>query len=46
MKKGLSLGVLAFFALGLIFCATAFGADIELAKKSHVEQIRQRGELR
>ena len=46
MKKGLLLGLMSLVALGLIFSATAFGADIELAKKSTVEKILKRGELR
>jgi polar amino acid transport system substrate-binding protein len=46
MKKGMFIGVLVFAIMGFLFSAAAFGADIELAKKSHVEQILQRGELR
>jgi polar amino acid transport system substrate-binding protein len=46
MKKEIVIGVLAFAIIGFLFSATAFGADIELAKKSHVEQILKRGELR
>jgi polar amino acid transport system substrate-binding protein len=46
MKKGMFIGVLVFAITGFLFSAAAFGADIELAKKSHVEQILQRGELR
>jgi polar amino acid transport system substrate-binding protein len=46
MKKGMFIGVLVFAIIGFLFSAAAFGADIELAKKSHVEQILQRGELR
>ena len=46
MKKGMFIGVLVFAIIGLLFSAAVFGADIELAKKSHVEQILQRGELR
>ncbi|MEK6194342.1 MAG: transporter substrate-binding domain-containing protein [Deltaproteobacteria bacterium] len=46
MKKGLLLGLLTIAALGLIFSTAAFGADIELAKKSTVEKILKRGELR
>ncbi len=46
MKKGLLLGLLTIAALGLIFSTAAFGADIELAKKSTVEKILDRGELR
>ena len=45
MKRGL------FTALAIVaavtFCmGTAFGADIELSKKSHIQQILERGELR
>jgi polar amino acid transport system substrate-binding protein len=46
MKKGLLLGLLTIAALGLIFSTAAFGADINLAKKSTVEKILKRGELR
>ena len=46
MKKGLLLGLMTIAALGLIFSTAAFGADIELAKKSTVEKILTRGELR
>jgi polar amino acid transport system substrate-binding protein len=45
MKKGL-IGCLALFlAVGFIFAASAFGSDIELAKKSTLEQILNRGQL-
>ncbi len=46
MKKGLLMGLMTLAALGLIFSTAAFGADIELAKKSTVEKILKRGELR
>ena len=46
MKKGLLMGFFALAVIGLIFSTTAFGADIELAKKSTVEKILKRGELR
>lgn len=46
MKKGLLLGLMTIAALGLIFSTAAFGADIELAKKSTVEKILKSGELR
>ena len=45
MKRGLftALAIVAAVA----FCmGTAFGADIELAKKSHLQKILERGELR
>jgi polar amino acid transport system substrate-binding protein len=35
-----------FLFAGIFFSTTAMSADIELAKKSHVEKILQRGELR
>jgi polar amino acid transport system substrate-binding protein len=46
MKKGVLFGLAALMAFGFVFTAAVFGADIELAKKSHVEQILARGELR
>jgi len=46
MKKGLFFGLVAFLFIGFLFSTTAMGADIELAKKSHIEQILSRGELR
>jgi len=46
MKKALLLGLAALFLSGMIFSASVFGADIELAKKSTVESILKRGELR
>jgi len=46
MKKGLFFGLVAFLFVGFLFSTTAMGADIELAKKSHIEKILQRGELR
>jgi polar amino acid transport system substrate-binding protein len=36
----------ALFAVGFIFSASVFSADIELAKKSTIEKILKRGELR
>jgi polar amino acid transport system substrate-binding protein len=46
MRKGLLIGtaVVAIICFGVF--SSAFGADIELAKKSTVEKILQRGELR
>lgn len=46
MKNGLIIGaaVLAFF--GFCMISPAIGADIDLAKKSHIEKILKRGELR
>jgi polar amino acid transport system substrate-binding protein len=46
MKKRVLFGLAAFLFIGLLFCTTTMGADIELAKKSHVEKILERGELR
>ena len=45
MKKALLLGMVVLFLSGIIFSASVFGADIELAKKSTLEQIIKRGEL-
>ena len=46
MKKVLILSVVALFTIGFIFSTSVFGADIELAKKSTIEKILKRGELR
>ncbi len=46
MKKGLFFGLVALIVAGIFLSATAFAADIELAKKSTLEQIIKRGELR
>jgi polar amino acid transport system substrate-binding protein len=46
MKKGLLFGLAVFLFAGIFFSTTAMSADIELAKKSHVEKILERGELR
>ncbi|MCP4694784.1 MAG: transporter substrate-binding domain-containing protein, partial [Desulfobacterales bacterium] len=47
MKKRLFVSGLAMFAVFcFLFSTTAFGADIELAKKSTIEKILKRGELR
>jgi polar amino acid transport system substrate-binding protein len=46
MKKGLVLGLITLTAIGFLFATSAFGADIDLAKKSTIEQIMKRGELR
>ena len=45
MKKALLLGAAVLFLSGVIFSASVFGADIELAKKSTLEQIINRGQL-
>jgi polar amino acid transport system substrate-binding protein len=46
MKKGLVLGLITLTIIGFLFAASAFSADIDLAKKSTIEQIVKRGELR
>ena len=46
MKKGLVLGLVTLTVFGFLFAVSAFGADIDLAKKSTIEQILKRGELR
>jgi polar amino acid transport system substrate-binding protein len=46
MKKVLVLGLITLTAIGLLFATSALCADIDLAKKSTIEQILKRGELR
>ncbi len=46
MKKGLVLGLITLTAVGFLFVTAAFSGDIDLAKKSTLEQIIKRGELR
>ena len=46
MKKVFVLGLAALFLTGIIFSTSVFGADINLAKKSTIEKILKRGELR
>jgi polar amino acid transport system substrate-binding protein len=46
MKKGLLIGLIVLMVAGFLLATSAFSADINLAKKSHVEQIIARGELR
>ncbi len=46
MKKALLFTFSVCLLAGIFFSTTAFGADIELAKKSHIEKILSRGELR
>ena len=46
MKKNVLIGIATLFALAFIFSTFAFGDDIELAKKSTLEDIIKRGELR
>ncbi len=45
MKKGILLGLATLFTIAFLFSTTVFGADIEFAKKSTLEQILKRGEL-
>jgi len=46
MKKRLVLGLITLTVIGFLFATSAIGADINLAKKSTIEQIMKRGELR
>ena len=46
MKKGLVMGLVLVAAIMFGFSATAIGSDIELAKKSTLEEITKRGALR
>ncbi len=46
MKKALVLGSIALAVMGFVFATTAFSADINLAKKSTIQTILKRGELR
>ena len=46
MRKGLLVCLTVFMVAGFLFATSAFSADINLAKKSHVEQIIAMGELR
>ncbi len=46
MKKGLVSGLIMLTVIGFLLATSAFGADIDLAKKSTLEQIMKRGELR
>ena len=46
MKKRLVSGLMALAAIGFLFATSVFGADIDLAKKSTIEEILKRGELR
>ena len=46
MKKVFVLGMAVLFLTGIIFSASVFGGDINLAKKSTIESILKRGELR
>ncbi len=46
MKKGLVMGLVLVTAILFGFSAAAIGSDIDLAKKSTLEQITKRGELK
>ncbi|MGD8257799.1 MAG: transporter substrate-binding domain-containing protein, partial [Desulfobacterales bacterium] len=46
MKREVIVSLVAFMVIGFLLTTSAFGADIELAKKSTVESILKRGELR
>ncbi len=47
MKKRLLVsGITMLVVIGFLFSTTVFGADIELAKKSTIEKILKKGELR
>ena len=46
MKKSFILGVAAIFAVFFCLSTSTMGADIELAKKSTLESILKKGELR
>lgn len=46
MKKGLETGLAVLCAILFFIGVPAFGGDIELAKKSAIESILKRGELR
>jgi polar amino acid transport system substrate-binding protein len=46
MKKGLISGLITLTIIGFLFSTSVFGADIDLAKKSTIEGILKRGELR
>jgi len=46
MKKAFLFAFSVCLLAGIFFSATVFAADIDLAKKSHIQKILQRGELR
>ena len=46
MKKGLVSGLMALTIIGFLLATSVFGADSDLAKKSTIEEILKRGELR
>ena len=45
MKKGLVAGLAVLAMIGFLMATSAIGSDIELAKKSTLEQILNRGQL-
>jgi polar amino acid transport system substrate-binding protein len=46
MKKSVLIGMALFLMMGFYFAGSATGADIELARKSTLESILKKGELR
>ena len=46
MRKGLFIGLAALMVLAFVFTTSALADDINLAKKSTLEEITKRGELR
>jgi polar amino acid transport system substrate-binding protein len=46
MRKGLVVGLAVLLVSGFFLAASVMAADIELAKKSHIQKILERGELR
>jgi polar amino acid transport system substrate-binding protein len=46
MRKGLVVGLALLLVSGFFLAASVMAADIELAKKSHIQKILERGELR
>ncbi len=46
MKKSLVIGLAVSILFSFSICMPAFGADISLAKKSTIQKILKRGELR
>jgi polar amino acid transport system substrate-binding protein len=46
MRKGWAVALFVSAVFGFLFAASAFADDIELAKKSTIEEILKNGELR
>jgi polar amino acid transport system substrate-binding protein len=46
MKKGLFVALAVLIVTGFFLSASVMAADIELAQKSHIQKILERGELR